>query len=170
MKKLIDSQWLHEFNLLIVVVFLLLFMVPIHTNKALAQPKNQIIKQKIQKLKQSQRRWIQVDLSEQRLIAWQGNSPAYAVIISSGKKKTPTLTGVFNIQVKLKKTRMRGPGYDIPNVPYAMFYDGNYGIHGAYWHKSFGTPVSRGCVNVAPNHAKWIFNWASVGTPVIVNR
>ena len=65
---------------------------------------------------------------------------------------------------------MKGDGYDIPDVPHTMYYQGGYGIHGAYWHNNFGTPVSRGCVNVAPNHAKKIFNWASVGTTVVVQR
>jgi lipoprotein-anchoring transpeptidase ErfK/SrfK len=65
---------------------------------------------------------------------------------------------------------MRGADYDLPNVPYVMFYQGNYAIHGAYWHYQFGTPVSHGCVNVAVNHASWLFDWASVGTPVVINQ
>lgn len=65
---------------------------------------------------------------------------------------------------------MRGEDYDVPNVPYVMYYDRGYGIHGAYWHNNFGTPVSHGCVNLAPNHAKWLFDWAEVGTKVVVQR
>jgi lipoprotein-anchoring transpeptidase ErfK/SrfK len=139
-------------------------------NEVLAQSRSQRFSQQIQSLKKSDRRWIQVNISNQRLVAWEGSNPVYAVRVSTGKKKTPTLGGIFNIQTKLLKTRMRGDGYDTPNVPHVMYYSGGYGIHGAYWHRSFGTPVSRGCVNVAPNHAKWLYNWASVGTPVIVLR
>jgi lipoprotein-anchoring transpeptidase ErfK/SrfK len=51
-----------------------------------------------------------------------------------------------------------------------MYYEGNYGIHGAFWHRRFGTPVSHGCVNVAVNHARWLFDWASVGTAVVITR
>lgn len=139
-------------------------------NEVLAQSRSQRFSQQIQSLKKSDRRWIQVNISNQRLVAWEGSNPVYAVRVSTGKKKTPTLAGIFNIQTKLLKTRMRGDGYDMPNVPHVMYYSGGYGIHGAYWHRSFGTPVSRGCINVAPNHAKWLYNWASVGTPVIVLR
>jgi lipoprotein-anchoring transpeptidase ErfK/SrfK len=124
----------------------------------------------IQKLKESDQKWIQVDLSEQNLIAWEGNKPVYAVTISSGKRSTPTLVGTFKVQTKLRKTRMRGPGYNVPNVPHTMYYYRGYAIHGAYWHNKFGTPVSHGCVNVAPNHAKWIFEWAKVGTPIVVKH
>ena len=136
-----------------------------HTKKS-----DQKVSEKVKQLKNSNRRWIQVDLSEQRLITWEGNKPVFGVIVSTGKKDTPTPIGVFNVYTKLKTTRMRGEGYDRENVPYTMYYQGDYGIHGAYWHNSFGTPVSRGCVNVAPNHAKKIFNWASVGTTVVVQK
>jgi len=124
----------------------------------------------MQKLKQTDQRWIEINLTNQRLIAWEGNTPVYAVIVSTGKAATPTLTGVFAVQHKFRTKRMQGSDYDVPNVPFTMFYDGNYAIHGAYWHNRFGTPVSHGCVNVAVNHAKWLYKWAGVGTPVVVRR
>ncbi|MDZ8023686.1 MAG: L,D-transpeptidase [Nostoc sp. SerVER01] len=140
------------------------------TSEVWANSKNQVIAQTIQKLQKSDKRWIQINLSKQRLIAWEGDRVVYGSAISSGKKSTPTLVGTFNIQSKFKSTRMRGRDYDVPNVPHAMFYQGNYGIHGAYWHKRFGTPVSHGCVNLAPKHAKWLFGWASVGTPIVIHK
>ena len=131
-------------------------------------PLQQSIAQKITQLQTSGERWIQIDLKKQRLIAWEGKTPVHAVIISTGKKSTPTLPGIFKIQTKIPKQRMRGDGYDVPDVPFVMFYEGNYAIHGAYWHRQFGTPVSHGCVNVAVDHAEWLFEWASVGTPVVI--
>lgn len=131
---------------------------------------NRRIVAKVNQLKQSDRKWIQVDISQQRLIAWQGDRAVYGFTVSTGKRKTPTLTGIFNVQTKHRQTRMRGEGYDIKNVPYVMYYDGGYGIHGAFWHNNFGTRVSRGCVNLPPRHAKTLFNWAGVGTPVIVQH
>lgn len=135
-----------------------------------AQTKTQRITQKVNQLKGTERKWIQVSLSRQRLIAWQGSVPVYGFTVSTGKKKTPTLTGIFNIQSKHRQARMRGEGYDIPNVPHIMYYDGSYGIHGAFWHHNFGTPMSRGCVNLRPHQAKTLFNWANIGTPVIVQN
>lgn len=125
---------------------------------------------KVKTLKQSGDRWIEIDLSKQRLIAWQGNRPVYAVIISTGKSSTPTPTGVFSIQTRYRTTRMSGYDYDVPDVPYAMFYHRGYAVHGAYWHNNFGTPVSHGCTNLAVNHARWLYNWASIGTPVVVRN
>lgn len=119
-------------------------------------------------LKRMDRRWLEVDLARQRLTAWEGRRAIRTVVVSTGKASTPTHRGVWPIYIKLRSTRMRGPGYDVPNVPYTMYYDGGYGIHGAFWHNSFGTPVSHGCTNLTVGQARWFFNWASVGTPVVV--
>ncbi|MBE8967684.1 L,D-transpeptidase [Nostocales cyanobacterium LEGE 12452] len=171
MKKLIDPDWVRRLQILLTGTALSVSVfTTTGTSEVWANSKNQVIAQRIQTLQKSEKRWIQIDLSKQRLIAWEGDRVVYGSAISSGKKSTPTLIGTFNIQSKLKTTRMRGNGYDVPNVPHAMFYQGNYGIHGAYWHKRFGTPVSHGCVNLAPKHAKWLFEWASVGTPVVIQK
>jgi lipoprotein-anchoring transpeptidase ErfK/SrfK len=126
------------------------------------------ITEKVVELQASQKRWIFIDLKTQRLIALEGATPVYAIVVSTGKNSSPTRPGIFKVQSKILSQRLRGAGYNIPNVPYIMFYQGNYAIHGAYWHHQFGTPVSHGCVNVAVNHARWLFAWASVGTPVLV--
>lgn len=125
--------------------------------------------EKIAYLKQSADRWIEVNISTQRLIAWEGNVPVYAVIVSTGMDEHPTRAGSFAIQSKHRTARMQGADYDVPDVPFTMYYSGGYAIHGAYWHHRFGTPVSHGCVNVAVDHAEWLFNWASIGTPVVVH-
>ncbi|QQE63576.1 hypothetical protein GFS31_02430 [Leptolyngbya sp. BL0902] len=124
----------------------------------------------VERLQQSNQRWLQVDLSSQRLYAWEGNTPVYAVIVSTGKPSTPTVRGVFAIQSMHRTARMRGADYDVPNVPWTMYFYRGYAIHGAYWHHNFGTPVSHGCVNVAVDHAEWFFNWSSIGTPVVVQE
>ncbi|BAZ38258.1 ErfK/YbiS/YcfS/YnhG family protein [Calothrix sp. NIES-4101] len=170
MNKKANSQYSHLPSLLFASVMFSFSTLVANPQQVAAQPKGQLIKQQIQKLKQSKQRWIQVDISRQKLIAWEGRKPVYTVLVSTGKKSTPTLTGIFNVQTKLKKTRMQGEGYNIPNVPHVMYYDRGYGVHGAYWHRKFGTPVSRGCVNLAPNHAKWLYEWSRVGTPIIVQR
>ena len=115
-------------------------------------------------------RWLEIDLSDQRLFAWEGNTQVHAVIVSTGKSGTPTRIGEFSIQQKLPQQRMQGAGYNLPNVPHVMYYSGNYAIHGAYWHNNFGVPVSHGCINVAPDQASWFYNWAAVGTPVIIHE
>jgi lipoprotein-anchoring transpeptidase ErfK/SrfK len=131
---------------------------------AFAGPKSEITR-----LKKTSQRWIEVNLTTQRLIAWEGKNWVDARVISSGKSSTPTLTGVFTIQEKLRSTEMRGQGYAVPDVPHAMFYDGGYAIHGAYWHNNFGTPVSHGCINMSESGAAWLYGWARVGTPVVIH-
>ncbi|MCA6502103.1 MAG: L,D-transpeptidase [Pseudanabaena sp.] len=141
----------------------------INLDRAIAQTTSRTIRsQDIEKLRRSGQRWIEIRLRSQRLLAWQGNQLVYAVVVSTGKSATPTPTGLFNVQSKYPTGRMQGEDYNVPDVPYIMYYSGNYAIHGAYWHRSFGIPISHGCTNVAPDHAAWLYRWASVGTPVVV--
>ncbi len=114
-------------------------------------------------------RWIEVIISEQKLIAWQGDVPVFETIVSTGKPGWRTLPGEFAVYRKYDETRMRGPGYDTPDVPWTMYYSGGFAIHGAYWHDNFGTPVSHGCVNLRVPEAKALYEWSSVGTRVVVN-
>jgi len=114
-------------------------------------------------------RWIDIDLTHQRLIAYQGETPMRTVIVSTGLARTPTVTGRFRIYVKYKAAHMSGPGYSLANVPYVMYFYGGYGLHGTYWHQNFGQPMSHGCVNLPTPEAEWLFNWASVGTLVVVH-
>jgi lipoprotein-anchoring transpeptidase ErfK/SrfK len=92
------------------------------------------------------------------------------VLVSTGKRSTPTIKGKFVIGAKYRYARIRGPGYDIPNVPYTMYFYNGYAIHGAFWHNRFGTPVSHGCVNLPVKQARKLFNWANVGTAVVVQN
>ncbi|MBX3015723.1 MAG: LysM peptidoglycan-binding domain-containing protein [Caldilineaceae bacterium] len=111
---------------------------------------------------------IDINLSAQTLTAWQGSTIVLNTIISSGKASTPTVTGRYRIGLKYVKQRMIGPGYDIPDVPWVMYFWSDYAVHGAYWHNSFGVPISHGCVNMRPSEAEFLFGWAEVGTEVNV--
>ncbi|MCB0060868.1 MAG: L,D-transpeptidase [Caldilineaceae bacterium] len=115
-------------------------------------------------------RWIEVDISDQLLTAWQGDTVVLRTRVSTGRAEYPTVTGTWPIRTKLTSTRMIGPGYDTPDVPWTMYFFRGYAVHGAYWHNNFGTPVSHGCINMRPDEAKLLFDWASVGTNVTVHE
>jgi lipoprotein-anchoring transpeptidase ErfK/SrfK len=114
-------------------------------------------------------RWIEVNLSEQRVYAWEGDVLMNSFIVSTGTWATPTVTGTFSIWNKTPIQAMSGPGYYLPNVPYVMYFYKDYGFHGTYWHNNFGTPMSHGCVNLTIPDSEWLYNWASYGTVVKVH-
>jgi hypothetical protein len=114
-------------------------------------------------------RWIDVDISSQRVTAYEGNTPVGTFIVSTGTAAHPTVIGRFRIYVKYLYDDMVGPGYYLPNVPYTMYFYEGYSLHGTYWHHNFGTPMSHGCVNMRTSDAGWLFSWASVGTVVNVH-
>ncbi len=113
-------------------------------------------------------RQIIVDLSEQRVYAYQDGQLVFNSIASTGLPATPTVTGDFNIYWKLTDQTMSGPGYYLPGVPWVMYFYAGYALHGTYWHNNFGHPMSHGCVNLPTENAAWLFNFADVGTPVRV--
>jgi len=113
--------------------------------------------------------WIDVDLSQQRVYAYAGDTVVNSFLVSTGVWSTPTVTGQFHVWIKLRSTDMSGPGYYLPDVPYTMYFYKGYGLHGTYWHSNFGTPMSHGCVNLATPDAEWLYNFSSVGTLVNVH-
>jgi lipoprotein-anchoring transpeptidase ErfK/SrfK len=113
--------------------------------------------------------WIEVNLSEQRVYAWEGDVLMNSFLVSTGTWQTPTVTGTFKIWNKTRIQAMSGPGYYLPNVPFVMYFYKDYGFHGTYWHNNFGTPMSHGCVNLTIPDSEWLYNWASYGTIVKVH-
>jgi LysM repeat protein len=111
---------------------------------------------------------IVVDLSQQMVFAFENGQLLRQFVVSTGLPQYPTVTGDYAIYVKYTSTRMTGPDYDLPNVPWTMYFYRGYGLHGTYWHNNFGQPMSHGCVNMRTPEAEWLFNWAPVGTPVRV--
>ncbi len=114
---------------------------------------------------------LYVDLSQQKLLAFEGDRLVYEFPVSTGKwYETPT--GEFRIWTWLRYTRMSGGSkangtyYNLPNVPYTMYFANSavpkwrgYGIHGAYWHNNFGQPMSHGCVNMKEADVAKIYEW-----------
>ncbi len=112
-------------------------------------------------------KWIDVNLSAQKVTAYEGQTPVYTAIASTGTWRTPTVVGTYRIYSKYRYKHMSGPGYSLPNVPFTMFFYRGYSLHGTYWHDNFGTPMSHGCVNLTISDAEWFYNWAPMGTKVV---
>lgn len=121
---------------------------------------------------------IEVDLTRQKVYAYEDNIKVYEFTVSTGKwGRTPT--GEFTIWVKVKSQLMSGGKkelgtyYYLPNVPWVMFFSNDdvakmrgFSFHGTYWHDNFGHPMSHGCINMKTDEAKILYDWA---TPVVTN-
>ncbi|MFW6075760.1 MAG: L,D-transpeptidase [Chloroflexota bacterium] len=118
-------------------------------------------------------RWIDVSLSEFKLTAYVGEVPVLTTDIVIGDDPTPTVTGEFNIWWKLPSQTMEGDNVDgteyrQEDVPNVMYFFQDWAIHGAYWRSSFGYAASHGCINVPVDTSKLLYDWADVGTRVVV--
>lgn len=117
-------------------------------------------------------KWIEINLSQQRLYLHDGGSIVGNFLVSTGSW-APTPTGTYRTYVKYRYTTMAGGSgagyYYLPNVPFTMYFYKGYGIHGTYWHNNFGHPMSHGCVNMRTSEAEIAYNFAPVGTKVVIH-
>ncbi len=121
---------------------------------------------------------IVIDVSQEKLTAYDGTTVVMQQDISAGLEDTPTPLGTFWVYRKTPDSYMQGPieglsdqYYDLPGVPWDLYFTKDGGaIHGAYWHNHFGQEWSHGCVNLPPEAAKELYAWADLGTPVVVKR
>jgi hypothetical protein len=122
-------------------------------------------------------RWIDVNLGRQSLVAFEGDRPVFATIVSTGRHddENPdsdhrTRPGAFRIFEKHVAATMDadtatdGP-YSIEDVPWIMYFDGSAALHGAFWHSRFGHERSHGCVNMTPHDAHELFGWVGPKLP-----
>jgi LysM repeat protein len=114
-------------------------------------------------------RWIDINLSSQTLTAYEGSTPVFSTLVSTGLA-FPTPVGTYSILYHVRSQRMSGPGYDLPNVPWVMYFTNRgHAIHGAYWHNNFGQPMSHGCVNLPLGEAEWLYSFTPNGARVVVH-
>ena len=119
-------------------------------------------------------KWVDVNISTQTMVAFEGQTPVYSSKVSTGLAKYPTVEGIYRVYAKYRTTKMEGGRgadyYYLPRVPYTMYFYSGYALHGADWHNNFGQPMSHGCVNLPLEAAKWMFEWAPVGTMVVTHK
>ncbi len=123
-------------------------------------------------------RWIDLNLTTQSLVAYLGDRPVYATLVSTGRirnERNPSVNhetpkGRFHILSKHVSATMDGDhaifgAYSLEDVPYVQFFRGAFALHGAFWHDKFGRPASHGCINLAPVDAHWLFDWTLPEVP-----
>ena len=121
-------------------------------------------------------RWIDISILNQSLVLWEGETPIYATLISTGrdglgdpKTTHSTPLGNFRIYQKHVTTTMDSTvadsEFELRDVPWVMYFQGGYAIHTAYWHDDFGRPRSHGCINLSPIDAKRVFEWSTPDVP-----
>ena len=121
-------------------------------------------------------RWLDINVTKQTLVAYDGERPVYATLISSGEAglgdpehSTATKRGIFRIHTKHLSTTMAsdevGEEFELRDVPYVQYFEDGYALHGAYWHDRFGVPKSHGCINLAPEDARRLFFFTEPEVP-----
>ncbi len=122
-------------------------------------------------------KWIDVNLDHESVVAYVGTEPVYVTVASTGRRNRTdpdanyeTIQGGFRIQSKHVATTMDGNSandgpYSIDDVPWVMYFEQSFALHGAFWHNQYGMMHSHGCVNLAPADAHWLFGWTEPMVP-----
>jgi hypothetical protein len=121
-------------------------------------------------------KWIDINLTKQVLVAYEGRTMVFATLISSGEaglddpeNSTATIRGIYRIHTKWLSVTMDsedvGEEFELRDVPYVQYFEDGYALHGAYWHDGFGKPKSHGCINLAPEDARRLFFWTEPQVP-----
>jgi hypothetical protein len=122
-------------------------------------------------------KWIDINLTKQVLVAYEGTKLVYATLVSSGEDgladpsvaKKATIRGIYRIHTKwvtnTMDSREVGEEFELRDVPYVQYFKEGYALHGAYWHDRLGTPKSHGCINLAPEDARRLFFWTEPSVP-----
>ena len=119
-------------------------------------------------------RWIEVNLTTQYLIAWEGDIAVNETYVSTGREGFETPPGTFYINYKLEIQDMEGviggEYYNVPNVPWVQYFTNvGHALHGTYWHNNFGQVMSHGCVNLPMEFSEWLYGWTEIGTRVEIS-
>ena len=121
-------------------------------------------------------RWVDVSIHGQSLVLYEGTTPVYATLVSTGrdllgdpKKSLSTPLGTFRVYQKhvtnTMDSRVADNEFELRDVPWVMYFKGGYALHGAYWHDQFGRARSHGCVNHSPIDARYVFQFVSPDVP-----
>ena len=115
-------------------------------------------------------RWLDLDRDEQVMVAYEGDTPVFATLFSSGRSKKDTPPALYRIRSKTAVTRMaaeerEASHYEVSEVPWATRFRSGLYFHAAYWHDEFGTARSHGCVNLSPRDARWVYAWTAPSMP-----
>ena len=121
-------------------------------------------------------KWIDINVTRQVLVAYEGTKPVYATLVSTGEaglddptKTKATKRGIFRIHTKYvtatMDSRVVGEEFELRDVPYVQYFTEGYALHAAYWHDVFGQPKSHGCINLAPEDARRLFFWTGPAVP-----
>ncbi|HEX5992000.1 MAG TPA: L,D-transpeptidase [Thermomicrobiales bacterium] len=116
---------------------------------------------------------IVVSISQQMLWAYKGDRVVLNTYVSTGRTGFGTPVGSFAVLTKLPSQTMEGviggEYYNVPDVPSVLYFtDSGHALHGTYWHNNFGMPMSHGCVNLPLDVAAWLYEWAPIGTRVLI--
>lgn len=124
----------------------------------------------IAKQDKKKNRWVEVDISRQRIMLWEGTHLKDSYLVSTGLYGRDTPLGTYHVYLHIRSQTMSGPGYSLPNVQYVQYFYGDYSLHGTWWHNNYGHRMSHGCVNLPTYKARELWYWSPARLKVVIHQ
>ena len=124
-------------------------------------------------------RWIDINLTQQLATAYDGTTPLRTVVVTTGMAGWETPPGFYSILSRVANETMTSGAigaenfYRLDDVLFTQYFtDLGHALHFAWWRtkETIGRPGSHGCVNLLLDDARYFWDWAELGTPVVVHR
>ena len=121
---------------------------------------------------------IEIDISEQRLTAWEGETQVYDFVCSTGLPGYPTRRGQFRVLDKIPMAYSSPLNLWMPHW-LGIYWAGSTenGIHALpiingkkLWEGHLGRPISYGCIVLSTEAAEALYHWAEISIPVVIHE
>ncbi len=113
-----------------------------------------------------------IDLSRQTMTVSVNGMPQYSWPVSTARRGYVTPTGAYRPQ-RMYRSYFSRKYYNSP-MPYSIFFNGGYAIHGSYEVSRLGAPASHGCVRLHPSNAATLYSlvqtYGAGNTLILVTR
>ncbi|MGI9366449.1 MAG: L,D-transpeptidase [Rhizobiaceae bacterium] len=99
-----------------------------------------------------------VDISQQVMTVYQDGRKKYSWKVSTARRGKVTPRGSW--KAKWLSRHHRSSRYNNAPMPYSIFYNGNFAVHGTNQISRLGRPASAGCIRLHPKNAAVLFRLA----------
>jgi lipoprotein-anchoring transpeptidase ErfK/SrfK len=123
-------------------------------------------------------KWLDINLIQQILTAYDGVKPVRTVEVTTGMAGWETPPGYYAINWRVANETMTSGAigaenhYRLDDVLFTQYFtDRGHALHFAWWRtkETIGRPGSHGCVNLLLEDARFLWDWATIGTPVYIH-
>jgi hypothetical protein len=122
--------------------------------------------------------WLDINLTQQLMTVYDGTNPLRTIVVTTGMAGWETPPGYYTILSRVANETMTSGAigaenfYRLDDVLFTQYFtDFGHALHFAWWRtkETIGRPGSHGCINMLLDDSRYIWDWATIGTPILIH-